>query len=80
MSRYSTRKPAVTKEQQVAKKVARALTEDFNSDLEGVGYSISADHAPIIFHRLETMYLASKDEHDRIMGREVETEGYTNKW
>ena len=47
MSRYSTRKPAVTKEQQVAKKVARALTEDFNSDLEGVGYSISADHAPI---------------------------------
>ena len=71
MSRYSIRKPAVTAEHRVATKIAKALTEDFNCDIEGVGYYIGSDFAPIIFHRLETMYLASKDEHDRIMGREV---------
>ena len=79
MSRYSIRKPAVTAEHRVATKIAKALTEDFNCDIEGVGYYIGSDFAPIIFHRLETMYLASKDEHDRIMGREVETEGF-GKW
>lgn len=74
MSRYSIRKPAITGEMRQAKKVARMLTEDFTHNLEHVGYYIGANLPPIIFYRLETMYLAAKDEHDRIMGREVETE------
>ena len=76
MSRFSVRKPSVTREHRTATKIARALTEDFNCDIEGVGYYIGSDFPPIIYYRLETMYLASKDEHDRIMGREVETEGF----
>lgn len=79
MSRYSIRKPRITSEHKIAKKIARAMTEDFSSNIESVGYSIGADFPPIIFYRLETMYLAAKDEHDRIMGREVETEGF-NRW
>ena len=79
MSRYSIRKPRVTTEQRLAKRLGRLLTEDFSANIEGIGYSIGADMPPIIFYRLETMYLAAKDEHDRIMGREVETEGF-NRW
>jgi hypothetical protein len=79
MSRYSIRKPINSKEHILSKKVARALTEDFSTDIEGAGYYLSSDYPPIIFHRLETMYLAAKDEHDKIMGREVETEGF-DKW
>lgn len=76
MSRYSVRKPTATTEQKVAKRIARTMTEDFSSNIEAIGYSIGKDFPPIIFYRLETIYLAAKDEHDRIMGREVETEGF----
>jgi len=79
MSRYSIRKPSVTTEQRIAKRIAKTMTEDFSSDIERIGYSIGADFPPIIFYRLETMYLAAKDEHDRIMGREVETERF-DRW
>lgn len=79
MSRYSIRKPSVTTEQRIAKRIAKIMTEDFSSDIERIGYSIGADFPPIIFYRLETMYLAAKDEHDRIMGREVETERF-DRW
>ncbi|MGA1048392.1 MAG: hypothetical protein ACO3UU_10290 [Minisyncoccia bacterium] len=79
MSRYSIRRPTNDKETKVSNKISRALTEDFACDLDGVGYYISSEHPPIIFWRLETVYLAAKDEHDRIMGKEVTTEGY-GKW
>ena len=79
MSGYSIRKPSNSSEHIMSKKVARALTEDFSTDIEGAGYYLSSDYPPMIFYRLETMYLAAKDEHDKIMGRPVETEGF-NKW
>lgn len=79
MSRYSIRKPINTKEHITAKKISKALTEDFSVDIENAGYYLSSEHPPIIFHRLEALYLAAKDEHDRIMGREVTTEGF-GKW
>lgn len=75
MSRYSIRKPAVSTEQKMANRIGRILTEDFSSNLDSIGYYLGS-LPPIIFYRLETLYLSAKDEHDRIMGREVETEHY----
>lgn len=79
MSRYYRKRPSNTKEHILAKKMSKVVTDDFACDLDGAGYYIAADYPPIIFHRLETIYLAAKDEYDRIMGNEVTTEGY-GKW
>lgn len=70
------RKPVVTNEDRVAKQIGRALTSDMGISLDLVGYSLSSQLPPIVFYRLETLYLAAKDEHDTIMGRKVETEKY----
>lgn len=75
MSRGRMRLP-VTPEQQTAKKVSRLLTEDFSLDLEHLGYWLASEFPVIIFRRLEVVYLAAKDEYDRLMGEDVETEGY----
>lgn len=73
---YSIRRPTVTNEDRVAKQIGRALTSDMGISLDLVGYSLANQLPPIVFYRLETIYLAAKDEHDTIMGRPVETEKY----
>jgi hypothetical protein len=73
---YSIRRPTTTNEDRIAKQIGRILTSDMGISLDLVGYSIANQLPPIIFYRLETMFLAAKDEHDTIMGNPVETEQY----
>lgn len=61
------RKPENTKEIQVANRVARLITEDFNVNLEAVGFHLVRNHAPIIWHRLEVVSLTAGEEYDRLM-------------
>lgn len=62
------RKPENTKEIQYANRFAKLLTEDFNANLEAIGFHLVRNHAPIIWHRLEVVSLTAGEEYDRLMG------------
>ena len=59
--------PAHTAETRQAAKIAKLLTEDFNLDLERVGYYLVRNHNIIVARRLDVMALAAGEEYDKLM-------------
>lgn len=56
-----------SKEVKAAERIAKILTEDMMLDLERIGYHLVRNHAPIVFHRLDTMALTAAEEYDKLM-------------
>lgn len=56
-----------SKEVKTAERIAKILTEDMMLDLERVGYHLVRNHAPIVFHRLDTVALTAAEEYDKLM-------------
>lgn len=56
-----------SKEVKAAERIAKILTEDMMLDLERIGYHLVRNHAPIVFHRLDTVALTAAEEYDKLM-------------
>ena len=65
---YSVRQKAVhTKETRMAEQLGKLLTQDFEVDLERVGYYMVRNLPLINYHRLEVLSLTSMEEYDKLM-------------
>lgn len=59
--------PVHTKETRAAERIAKIIMEDFNLDLERVGYHLVRNHPIIVSRRLDVMALSAGEEHDILM-------------
>ena len=66
MARRSVVFPTHTKESKAAERIAKILTEDFNLDLERVGYYLIHNHATIVFSRFDVLALTASEEYDKL--------------
>lgn len=68
MARNSIFFPSQTKETRAAERISKILTEDFNLDLERVGYYLVRNHPNIVFGRFDVVALTAAEEYDKLMG------------